>query len=160
MTVPCPTLGVSICIFQGDDVLLAERGKPPFEGCFSLPGGRVEFGETLEAAARRELREETGVVPQALAFLQLHEIVDAKAGTHVVIAVHVGELPAGSAPSAGDDARSLRLASPEALAELEAAGRLTPGLVPIVVAARGKLRHSATTVAADHQSVAGKAQYA
>ena len=42
-------------------VLLIRRKNPPFQGSYALPGGFVEIGETLEAACRRELLEETGV---------------------------------------------------------------------------------------------------
>jgi 8-oxo-dGTP diphosphatase len=55
-------------------VLLVKRKRPPFEGSWALPGGFVEPGEPLEAAARRELREETGATP--LRLQQLHTFGD------------------------------------------------------------------------------------
>jgi 8-oxo-dGTP diphosphatase len=55
-------------------VLLVRRRNPPFAGQWAIPGGFVEPGETLEAAARRELREETGAEPAELA--QLHAFGD------------------------------------------------------------------------------------
>jgi 8-oxo-dGTP diphosphatase len=60
-----PSVTVDLVIFTIKDrdlkVLLIERGEPPFEGMWALPGGFVRMDETLEAAARRELEEETGV---------------------------------------------------------------------------------------------------
>jgi len=60
-----PSLTVDCVVFGLDDedlkVLLIQRGLPPFEGRWALPGGFVRIGETLEDAARRELSEETGV---------------------------------------------------------------------------------------------------
>ncbi|MFZ3328858.1 MAG: NUDIX domain-containing protein, partial [Methylocella sp.] len=47
----CPYLGVSVAVFRAGRVLLARRTKPPYAGAFSLPGGLVEVGETLAAAA-------------------------------------------------------------------------------------------------------------
>lgn len=55
-------------------VLLVKRKKPPFEGCWAIPGGFVEPNEPLEAAARRELWEETGAEPARLE--QLHTFGD------------------------------------------------------------------------------------
>ncbi|MBN1262156.1 MAG: NUDIX hydrolase [Anaerolineae bacterium] len=67
---PRPALTVDIAILRqpGDqvEILLIQRGHPPFPGCWALPGGFVEEGETLEGAARRELWEETGVRPLTL----------------------------------------------------------------------------------------------
>ncbi|MEO1408076.1 MAG: NUDIX hydrolase, partial [Pseudomonadota bacterium] len=54
-----PAVGV-VC-FRGEDVLLIRRGQPPMSGAWSLPGGRIEFGERTEDAALRELKEETGI---------------------------------------------------------------------------------------------------
>ena len=56
-----PILGASACIWRGRQVLLIKRGKPPGKGLWSLPGGKIEIGETAEAAAVRELFEETQV---------------------------------------------------------------------------------------------------
>jgi 8-oxo-dGTP diphosphatase len=73
-----PSLTVDVVVMaqrQGQpQVLLIRRGKLPFEGCWALPGGYVEPYEPLEAAARRELWEETGAEPRRLE--QLHAFGD------------------------------------------------------------------------------------
>jgi 8-oxo-dGTP diphosphatase len=56
-----PMVGIGAVVLRGDSVLLVRRGKPPAIGSWSIPGGAQELGETAEAAARRELLEETGV---------------------------------------------------------------------------------------------------
>ena len=56
-----PVLGVGALIFNGQSILLVERGKPPLAGCWSIPGGCVETGERLEHALTREVFEETGL---------------------------------------------------------------------------------------------------
>lgn len=50
---------VSVALVRGDRVLLVKRALPPSQGLYAFPGGKVEAGETLEEAARRELMEET-----------------------------------------------------------------------------------------------------
>ena len=62
-----PVAAVSVALRRDDRVLLVKRGRAPSAGLFAFPGGRVEPGETLEEAARRELFEETGLAAGALA---------------------------------------------------------------------------------------------
>jgi ADP-ribose pyrophosphatase YjhB (NUDIX family) len=52
---------VSVAVVRGDRVLLVKRARPPSQGLYAFPGGKVEDDETLEQAARRELFEETGL---------------------------------------------------------------------------------------------------
>src|ERR1700758_652747 len=64
-----PFLAVSAAIFRDGRVLIVRRARPPAHGLYTLPGGGVELGETLEEAVIREVREETAldVAPVALA---------------------------------------------------------------------------------------------
>lgn len=57
-----PIPGVGAIIFSGKNVLMAQRGKAPGNGSWSVPGGALELGETLEEACKRETLEETGLI--------------------------------------------------------------------------------------------------
>jgi len=61
-----PLVGVGAVIFRGEEILLVLRGQEPARGSWSLPGGLVELGETLEEALRRELAEEVGITVEVL----------------------------------------------------------------------------------------------
>lgn len=99
-----PLLTVDVVLFDRDDrVLLIRRGNPPFEGAYALPGGFVDVGETVEAAARRELLEETGVTAGKLALLGVYSEPDRDPRGHTVSAVFWGRVRTAKA-SAGDDA--------------------------------------------------------
>ncbi|MCG0277550.1 MAG: NUDIX hydrolase [Thermanaeromonas sp.] len=57
-----PLVGVGAIIVEGERILLVLRGHPPARGLWSIPGGRVETGETLSEALQREIAEECGIV--------------------------------------------------------------------------------------------------
>ncbi len=94
-------LAVSVVVFQSGRFLLVERAKNPGRGMHAFPGGKVEQGEVLEAAARRELVEETGLAAGALRALRHVTIHGAQGGflLHVFQADTVTGVLA-----AGDDA--------------------------------------------------------
>jgi 8-oxo-dGTP diphosphatase len=111
---------------------------PPFAGAFSLPGGLVEVGETLEAAALRELREEVQVDARIVAFNRHVESIDrdsaGKIRHHYVIASFAGEWIAGEAKP-GPEAGETVWVEPALLAGLDC----TPHIVAVVEAAQRAL---------------------
>lgn len=109
---PIPCAGV-ICL-RGDAVLLVRRGRPPRAGEWSLPGGRIERGETAAECAARELLEETGVTSEIGPLIAVVEAVhDAR---RYLMIDYAARWTAGE-PRAGDDAADARFFSlDEALA--------------------------------------------
>lgn len=71
-----PIVGVGVVLLRKHQVLMVRRGKSPRLGKWSLPGGAQEVGETLDAAARRELLEETGLVPDEMRFLTTVDLIE------------------------------------------------------------------------------------
>lgn len=66
-----PIVGVGAVVIDADRVLLVQRGKAPLKGEWSLPGGALELGETLEEGVRREVLEETGLVIEPVAVVEV-----------------------------------------------------------------------------------------
>ncbi|MBV9431816.1 MAG: NUDIX hydrolase [Hyphomicrobiales bacterium] len=96
---PHPLLATSLAVIRDGRILLATRTKPPAQGLFSLPGGLVEAGETLEEAALRELKEEVGVTASIVGFNDHVEVIDrdkdGKVARHFVIASFVANWESG-----------------------------------------------------------------
>ena len=85
-----PILCASAAVFRDGLVLLGSRRNPPYDQVFSLPGGLVETGESLEEAALREVEEETGVRGEIVAFNGWREVIhrdgEGRVQRHYVIA--------------------------------------------------------------------------
>ena len=118
---PVPTVGV-VCL-RGDQVLLIKRGSAPRLGQWSLPGGRLEWGETTAVAALRELVEETGVQARLLGLVDVVDgLFTSAAGEttrHYLMIDYAARWISGE-PVAGDDAADARFVSrDEALAMVE-----------------------------------------
>jgi ADP-ribose pyrophosphatase YjhB (NUDIX family) len=102
-----PLVGVGAIILERDRVLMVQRGKQPLEGWWSVPGGLLEVGETLDHGVRREVREETGLEIKPLGILEVFERIQrdsaGAAEYHYVLIDYICR-PAGGALRAGDDA--------------------------------------------------------
>ncbi|MGB5182732.1 MAG: NUDIX hydrolase [Xanthobacteraceae bacterium] len=129
-----PYLAVSAAIFRDGRVLIVRRARPPAHGLYTLPGGGVELGETLEQAIIREVREETGLAIIPLALVGFREAVARDAAGRVER--HFVILPFAARWIAGEVALSEELAEAHWRKPDELAGlKTTEGLAEIVAAA-------------------------
>src|SRR3569832_1802352 len=101
-----PILGVGALIFRGDRILLVERGKEPLKGFWSLTGGVVETGETLEQAVRREVAEEDGLamgsVEELVSCERIMRDASGRAEYHYVLGEYLWLSPEGEAVASSD----------------------------------------------------------
>ncbi len=100
---PFPTVDIIITI--GEGVVLIARHNPPHG--WALPGGFVDYGETLEEAARREAREETGLEVENLRQFHAYSDPQRDPRQHNISLVFTAE--ACGTPQAGDDAKNARV---------------------------------------------------
>lgn len=129
-----PFVAASVAVYRDGRFLLASRTRPPYAHIYSLPGGMVETGETLEETAIRELMEEVGVKTHALRFVGPLEVIDrdeqGNIRHHVVIMVHVGLWKSGE-PQTGPEAQDVYWANLDEMDHLP----LTPHLKEVLVQA-------------------------
>ena len=126
-----PQTGCSVILYDSSRVLLVKRSKPPFAEHWSLPGGSQNIGETLEACARRELLEETGLTVGLLEHLTTRDYISGSSDDqpyHFVLATFLGTSFNGKL-KAGDDALDCAWHSAEDIKRLPT----TPGLYEFLV---------------------------
>jgi 8-oxo-dGTP diphosphatase len=109
-----PIVGIGGVVVDQGRVLLVQRGREPSKGKWSLPGGMLELGESLEEGVRREVAEETGLEVEAVELVELIDRVLREPGAegervryHYVIADYLCRVVGGSL-QAGSDAAAVR----------------------------------------------------
>ena len=125
-----PEIGVGAIVWKGDSFLLIRRGHAPRQGSWSLPGGHQELGESVQQAAIREVREETGVTVRILDLLAVVDLIDGDAADphfHYTVIDVQAEWLCGDAV-AGDDAEAVAWADPARLDEFH----LSPAMRKVI----------------------------
>ena len=128
-----PQLAVSAAIFRQRKLLLLRRAKSPGNGFWSLPGGRVEFGESLHTALAREVDEEAGLKIDIVALAGWREVLPGAGGSggHYLIMSFAARWVAHE-PRLNEEHDDFKWVEPGAFGDL----KLTGGLGEVVEAAR------------------------
>jgi 8-oxo-dGTP diphosphatase len=134
-----PFLGVGALIFEGSNILLVERANDPLRGYWSLPGGVVEAGETLDAGIRREVLEETGLDVEPLSVFEIFERImpdaDGRTEYHYVLIDYICR-PRGGQLAPATDVSQVAWVSEGRFREY----RLTEGTLGVIERAFAKLQ--------------------
>jgi 8-oxo-dGTP diphosphatase len=106
-----PIVGVGAVIFDAGRVLLVQRGHAPMQGDWSLPGGALEVGETLEDGVKREVLEETGLIVEPIAKIDVFNRIirdeEGRVQFHYVLVDYLCRVIGGS-PAYASDATDIR----------------------------------------------------
>ena len=151
-----PVVGVGGVIVDAGRTVLIRRGTEPLLGQWSIPGGSIEIGETIEEAVRRELREETGLEVRVLELIELFDRIYLENGAappqnkkkpryHYVIADYLCEL-AGGEPHAGSDVTDLAFAREDELGEFHLTEKATSVLKKAFAMSRARKKATRTDV--------------
>ncbi len=121
-----PKVGVGAIVFRDGNVLLVRRGQEPSKGLWSIPGGKVELGESLQRAVEREIFEETGIIIHANEPIYTFDLVEhddaGRVKYHYVIVDLIADYIEGEI-QAGDDAIDARWVSPREIEKLKMSQR-------------------------------------
>ncbi|MCK1714460.1 MULTISPECIES: NUDIX hydrolase [unclassified Bradyrhizobium] len=129
-----PQLAVSAAIFRDGKLLLVRRARSPAKGFYSLPGGRVEFGESLHQALAREVDEETGLEIQIIGLAGWREVLPATGGAGHYLIMSFAARWAAREPVLNDELDDYRWIAPNELASLGDL-KLTGGLEEVIESA-------------------------
>ena len=129
---PVTPNAASVALLDRGKVLLIERAREPFLGCWTLPGGRRESGETIEDCAKREVLEETG-----LQLFSLRPVLIMPVGTNFQLAVFATKLFEGTLTLSPEITRASWV-RPQAIAKL----RTTPDLDKVLDRVMGLFDHT------------------
>ena len=129
-----PQLAVSAAIFRDGKVLLVRRARSPAKGFYSLPGGRVEFGESLHQVLSREVDEETGLGIEIVGLAGWREVLPATAGAGHYLIMSFAARWTAREPVLNDELDDFRWVPPEALASLSDL-KMTGGLEEVIQSA-------------------------
>lgn len=127
-----PQIAVSAAIFRDGNMLLVRRARSPAKGFYSLPGGRVEFGETLHAALHREVHEETSLQIGIVGLAGWREVVPGPTGGGHYLIMSFAARWLANEPVLNDELDDFRWLAPGALGDL----KLTGGLQEVIASAR------------------------
>jgi 8-oxo-dGTP diphosphatase len=120
-----PQVAVGAVAVRDNSLLMVKRAQEPARGLWSIPGGRLQRGEYLADAVRREVKEETGLDVDVGDLLGLFEVVG---DPHYVILDYLASPLDGSEPSTGDDVSEVRWVPLNEIANLECTPRLVETL--------------------------------
>ena len=129
-----PQIAVSAAIFRDRKVLLTRRARSPAKGFYSLPGGRVEFGESLHQAVEREVDEETGLAIEVVSLAGWREVLPAAPGAGHYLIMSFAARWVARELSLNDELDDFRWVAPDALGGLHDL-KLTGGLEEIIQSA-------------------------
>jgi 8-oxo-dGTP diphosphatase len=127
-----PQLAVSAAIFRDGKILLVRRARSPGQGFYSLPGGRVEFGESLHAALHREVDEETGLKIEILGLAGWREVLPGTTGGGHYLIMSFASRWIGNEPVLNHEHDDFKWLAPDAIGDL----RVTGGLQEVIESAR------------------------
>ncbi len=114
-----PILAVGGVVLKGPKVLLVQRGRAPLKGHWSIPGGKVDHGESLHSALHRELAEETGLTVEILGQIGVFEALPEQPGArHYVMVDFACRYLSGELRAADDAMDAEFLTLPEALSRV------------------------------------------